>query len=145
MWKEYQTYWKHNYAKSVGYRSGLRAWKYLCSVFIANMLIIPQWFIPLLVFSKLVIVLDFVPSVEVAEFSIALTYVFAFIQLIYICCTKRGEKLITTKATKIESKLFPQVPTASEADHVSIKHPPRLLFTSYTPPVPTAPPRTNRT
>lgn len=139
MWEDYKKYWKRNFAKSVGGRSGLRAWLFLFSAFVANILIILAWFAPLLMIVKFAALVDFVPAQIAAPVAISVMELIALAQLIFLSCTKRGDRLLTSVAEKIESALFPLA--TSEAEHALITPHLHQSFISFIPPVPTAPPR----
>lgn len=137
MFKTYKKYWKRNFAKSVMNRRGLRAWMFLFFAFISNMGFILAWFVPLLLATKVVVILDLVSAQTAVQIVVPAMQLFALIHLVYFSLTKRGDRMITSVATKIESFLFPRKTKNKQAKHISA----RQTFSSHIPPVPCAPPR----
>lgn len=138
MFESYKKYWKQNFARSVGYRRGRCAWNFLAFVFVVNIGIIFAWFAALILIAKLAVVLGFMEAQTAAAAAIVVMEIIALWQLVFFAFTKRGDKLITDIASKMESMFLGANSQQSGTDKPLAFS---SAYTSHIPQIPTTPPR----
>lgn len=143
MCKKSKINWKKNINRSNEGRTASQMFFFFFLSFYSSIETILYWFVPLLILTGFAAYFHLGQPQTIATLFISLMNFMLLVHLAF-GCTKRGEKLITLKAKKLEAMLFSRVKL------ISNNIPPyKLIYclkeiVNYISPVPTTPPRTSR-